>query len=260
MRFDTLLRERGAGAYAGFFVEHLGETDTVLDCGCGPGSITVGLAQRARRGRVVGVDLFPAEFGPAREYARAQALDHLTFGAADLNHLPFAEAAFSAVFCHSALETLPDPVAGLQALRRVLRPGGLVGVASAEYEGVVIAGPHTAVLQRFYALREALWLRDGANPRLGKHLRGLLHAAGFERAAAHLAYVSHGTAEAVARFGADRAQECGGDAWFAVEALRHGLLAPTELNEMAAAWHAWAASSAAFFGFTWSRALAWKPT
>ena len=259
MTFETLVRERGVEAYAAFFAEKLGATDVVLDCGCGAGSITVGLAERVPGGRVVGVDLAAGDFGPARAYARQQGLTRLAFGAADITRLPFAKAAFTALLCHSALETLADPVAGLVEMRRVLQPGGLIGVASVEYEGVVVAGPHEALLKGFYAVREALWLREGAaNPRLGKHLRALLHQAGFERVAAHLAYASHGTDEAVARFGEDRARECADD-WFAVEAARHGLLTAAELEEMAAAWRAWAASSAAFLAFTWSRAIGWKP-
>jgi ubiquinone/menaquinone biosynthesis C-methylase UbiE len=258
MTFESLLRERSANDYAAFFSAHVRESDDVLDCGCGAGSITVGLAGHVRTGSVVGIDVSSVEFEDARAYAKRNVLTNLTFCAADLLHLPFSDESFSAAFCHSALEMLQDPIAALAEIRRVLRPGGLIGVACVEYEGVVIAGPNENLLRRFYTIREELWQREGpSNPRLGKRLRSLLHRAGYERVSAHLAYFSYGTDERIAKFGADRAQECGND-WYAEAASRHHLLTPADLAEMAGAWETWATSADAFFGFTWSRAIGWK--
>jgi SAM-dependent methyltransferase len=255
MSFESLLRERGADDYAGFFRDHLRPSDRVLDCGCGAGSITVGLARDAPAGLAVGIDRDAELFGGARAYAHERGLTNLAFCAADMTRLPFAAASYSAAFCHSALETLADPVAGLVEMGRVLEPGGLIGVACVEYEGVLIAGPDEERLRSFYALRERLWRAEGvAEPRLGKHLRSLLHRAGFERVAAHLAYVSHGTDEAVAAFGRDRARECRAG-WLVQAAARHRLIEPARLDEMADAWEEWGRSPDALFGFTWARAV-----
>ena len=44
---------------AGFLMPHLESGMTLLDCGCGPGTITVGLAEAVAPGQVVGIDLEP---------------------------------------------------------------------------------------------------------------------------------------------------------------------------------------------------------
>ena len=49
MSFEDLMRNRSAGEYADFVLPSIGSGDRVLDVGCGPGSITIGLAQVAGR-------------------------------------------------------------------------------------------------------------------------------------------------------------------------------------------------------------------
>jgi len=55
-----------------------------------------------------------------------------------------------AVLGHSVLEALDRPGDALDEMRRVLRPGGIVAVASVEYGGLVLAGPDAPLLRRFY--------------------------------------------------------------------------------------------------------------
>ena len=67
MSFEALMRSRSAAEYADFVLPSVRDGDRVIDVGCGPGSITVGLAQVA--GDVTGVDLDESEFTDARAYA-----------------------------------------------------------------------------------------------------------------------------------------------------------------------------------------------
>ena len=60
MGFEDLMRDRSAAQYADFVLPAIGRGDRVLDVGCGPGSITLGLAQAA--GHVTGIDVDDAEF------------------------------------------------------------------------------------------------------------------------------------------------------------------------------------------------------
>jgi ubiquinone/menaquinone biosynthesis C-methylase UbiE len=254
--FESLLQTRSAAVYADFLVPHLADDSHLLDIGCGPGSITVGLAGSV--GHLVGVDP-KDEFDEARHYADEQGLGNVEFRTGDVYELDFPDDHFDACLCHSTLETLDRPLEGLLEIRRVLKPGGVLGVACVEYGGLILAGPRVDLLRWFYAVRERLWqLENLADPYRGRQLRGLLEQAGFESVAASAKYLSYGTPEAVRSFGIDRAADCG-DTWYRSDAIEHGLATEADLDDMQRAWLDWSTSADAYAAFAWCRALGWKP-
>ncbi|MEP7214926.1 MAG: class I SAM-dependent methyltransferase, partial [Anaerolineaceae bacterium] len=89
---------RTAATNAAFFLPHLQPEMRVLDVGCGPGSITAGLADVVAPGEVVGVDANPAAIDMATRSAATASRPSLRFEVADLYRLPFADASFDAVF------------------------------------------------------------------------------------------------------------------------------------------------------------------
>jgi ubiquinone/menaquinone biosynthesis C-methylase UbiE len=173
--------------------------------------------------------------------------------------LDFPAAYFDACLCHSVLEALDRPLDALAEIKRVLKPGGVLGVACVEYGGLILGGPHEPLLRRFYALREQLWQLDAqADPYRGRALRGLLHSSGFERVVASTKYFCYGTAEAVKGFGNGRAADCR-DEWYASAAQRYGLATSSDLLAMEQAWLEWSKAPDAYAAFAWCRALGWKP-
>ena len=58
---------REAAQVAAFLLPHLRPGMTLLDCGCGPGALTLGLAEAVAPGRVVGIDLEPGMVSRASE-------------------------------------------------------------------------------------------------------------------------------------------------------------------------------------------------
>jgi SAM-dependent methyltransferase len=256
MSFEELLVTRRAATYADFFEPFLTRDDVVLDVGCGAGSITIGLASTVHR--VVGVDVEDAEFGDARAYARSAGIDGVEFRQASVYDLPFPDGSFDACLAHSMLETLDRPEDAMREIARVLRPGGVVGVASVEYGGLIIGGPHEPVLRRFYDLRTRLWQDEKvADPYRGRALRGILTAAGLERVAATTTSISYGTEASVAAFGRDRAEDCR-DPWYTDGAERLGLGSAEDLREMEDAWLAWSGSPDAYAAFAWCRAIGFR--
>lgn len=89
--------------------------ERVLDLGCGDGRFTARL--QAAGANVMGVDRSPSMVEAAR-------LRNLIVVEADATALPFADAAFDAVFSNAALHWIRNQDAMLREVRRVLRPGG----------------------------------------------------------------------------------------------------------------------------------------
>ena len=155
------------------------------------------------------------------------------------------------------LETLGDPAPVIAELRRVTKRGGVVGAASVEYDGIIIAGEPTAGPRRFYDIRQQLWRAARiAEPNTGQRLRGLFQAAGFGHVEAFADYISYGTADRVSAFAADRAAECR-DRELQATVTRYGIASAEELLNLATAWEKWGDDPSAFFAFAWCRVLAW---
>jgi len=105
--------------------------DRVLDAGGGTGRTTA-LAARAvgAQGAVVLVDFSPGMVrGAVTRLADPALRRRVSVEIGDILHLPFDDGAFDVVLSTYSLCPLADPVAGATEMYRVLKPGGLLGVA-----------------------------------------------------------------------------------------------------------------------------------
>lgn len=94
----------------------------ILDAGCGNGRYSRFLLRHADPDAVItAFDLSPGMLARAQKRLKS---NRVTFAAADLTHLPYADASFDAIVMGWVLEHLPDPRPGLTELARILRPGG----------------------------------------------------------------------------------------------------------------------------------------
>jgi SAM-dependent methyltransferase len=255
---ESAIKTRGADVYAGFLLRHVRPDMTLLDCGCGEGTITLGLAEAVPEGRVVGVDLKQRELFAARRSAAAIGLGNLSWTAADGRRMPFRDGEFDAILCHSILETADDPTNVISELRRVTKRGGLVGAASVDYGGLILGGQQAAGPRRFYEIRQQLWraARIG-EPNMGRRLRGLFQEARFDRVDSSADYISYGTPDRATAFACDRAMECRNQELHAAVET-HGIASVDELLHLAVAWEKWGDDPGAFFAFAWCRVLAWR--
>ena len=127
--------------------------DRVLDACCGTGDLAVA-AQRGGAGVVVGLDFAERMLDIARRKEPA-----IEWVRGDMLALPFDDGSFDAATVGFGVRNVDDLEAGLRELRRVLRPGGRLGILE-------ITTPR-GVLAPFYRL----WF-DRVIPLLGKVLPG----------------------------------------------------------------------------------------
>ncbi len=122
--------------------------ETVLDAGCGTGRLTGELLERLPRGLVLGVDLSSNMLQKARRELEPRFACHLWLVAADLQQLPFQEAA-DGIFSTAAFHWVRDHERLFRSLQGALRPGGWL-------EAQCGGGPNLAkLLQRAQSLISA---------------------------------------------------------------------------------------------------------
>ncbi len=124
---------------AHFIVESLALSPgmTVLDAGCGPGRVTIPLAQAvAAEGRVVALDIQPGMLARARTRAEAAGCDNVEFVTAALGEGTLSENRFDRAVLVTVLGEIPDREAAFAELYSALKPGGVLAVVE------VIFDPH----------------------------------------------------------------------------------------------------------------------
>jgi ubiquinone/menaquinone biosynthesis C-methylase UbiE len=247
--------ERRAEHQAAFLLPYLRPGMKLLDCGCGPGSITAGLARLVTPGQVIGVDISPREIERAGILAAGQGVTNVQFELGSAYELPFEEGEFDAVYSNALLDHLRDPVAALSEMRRVVRPGGVVGVRTADRDGYLWA-PSCPGMTKCTEWVERLKELQGVNVRLGKHLRALFRQAGLVRIHASASYDSYGTAESVQTFAKDFAATLVGNRRRAI--IEAGLADQSEIEAAAVDILSWGESPDAFAAQSLCEAVGWR--
>jgi SAM-dependent methyltransferase len=217
---------------------------SLLDVGCGPGTITIDLARRVQPGRVVGLDADHGVIAAARE-AAGEAGVPVEFAVADAYSLPAGDGEFDVVHAHQVLQHLGDPVAALSEMRRVCRPGGVVSARDADYAAFIWT-PADPRLDRWLALFRKLARQNGGEPDAGRHLMGWARRAGFSDIRPSASAWCFATPEDREWWGglwADRVTHSA----IAEQAVDRGVATGEELAEIATAWRSWAAEPDGWF-------------
>lgn len=104
---------------------------SVLDVGCGAGTVTLEAARRVGpEGRVLGLDLSAPLLERARERLRDEGLERVALLEADAQTAPLEPAGFDLVVSRFGVMFFADPVAAFGNLRAALRPGGRIAFAA----------------------------------------------------------------------------------------------------------------------------------
>lgn len=222
---------------AAYIVEYFVPGASVLDVGCGPGTITVDIAERVAPARVVGIDASPEVIELATELATERDVDNVEFLVGNAYELEYEDATFDVVHAHQVLQHASNPVGMLRELRRVRAADGIVAARDVDYGGC-FWWPASPGLERWLELVRAVYQSNGTEPDAGRHLKGWAVDAGFD---------SVDSTVSVWAFNTDEDRLWWGSMWesrilqsaLAVDAIDAKLASQDELIDISRAWHDW---------------------
>jgi ubiquinone/menaquinone biosynthesis C-methylase UbiE len=188
------LQDRTLATCASFLLPYLRPGMTVLDCGCGPGVMTIEIAERVAPGQVVGIDIDPGQCARAQALAADRGVTNVRFEPADVYALPYPDASFDVMFSHALVTHLSEPIRALVESRRVLKPDGVLAPSGNEFDAVALS-PDDSPMKRLMALYARLLTHNGGSRVCVRHLRGALLEAGFARVEGHADHSEYGAPE-----------------------------------------------------------------
>ena len=258
--FQLLLRQRSVESHAFHLLPHMKPGMRVLDFGCGPGTISVGLAKAIEPAELHGIDVEASQIEMARSAAKAGGHTNAAFHVGNAMELPFEDSYFDAAHCHTVLMHVPDTQAVLAEVRRVLKPGGII--SSRELIGASsFLEPNRVEFDSAWEVFLSLLAANGGHPQMGKELKNAFLEAGFTDIQASLSFDSFGSAEDIAFLHSF----IGG--WFfmpevmaaATAAVQYGLATQQLFDEVRVALDEWVEHAGAVGGLAFGECIARKP-
>lgn len=230
---------------ARYLIPHLRPGISILDIGCGPGTITVELAQRVFPGSVIGIDLSSEVLAKARTAVDPSVEANVEFRVGDCYRLEADDGSLDIVHAHQLLQHLTNPVAALAEMRRVVGDNGVVAVRDADYHGMFWA-PYSPLLTRWMEIYQAVARHNGAEPDAGRHLAGWARQAGFR---------SIRPSASTWCFATEQDRRWWGELWsqrvlhsaLAAQAVDYGVADHDELEAVSQGWLNWARDPESWF-------------
>ena len=164
-----------------------GDAHSMIEVGCGLGSLSLWFASRlARGGKVRAFDSDPSVLEVASRVAKTEGLDNVSFEPANVYNLPVPDQSADLVICKNLLSVLAKIKPALQEMLRVLQVGGSLvaiepGAAQCFYDP---DDPRFAELSsKLNRAFHAGWRRKGANQQIGMQIPSLFFRSGLEEIA-----------------------------------------------------------------------------
>jgi len=249
---------RTAANSAAYLIGALEPRMSILDVGCGPGTITADLAELVPDGHVTGVDRAPGVLERARATADARGLTNVDFAVADVHALDHPDDTFDVVHAHQVLQHVGDPVGALEEMMRVIRPGGIVAVRDADYAAMTWY-PEVEGLDDWRDLYRRVARANGGEPDAGRRLLSWARAAGFRDITATSSTWTYAT-EAERTWWSELWAERTLAPAYAERAVGGGHATEEQLHAVSRAWREWGAQPDGWFAVLSGEILCRKPS
>jgi len=239
---------RRASEAAAFVLPQLKSPMRLLDFGCGPGTITVDLAEHLLPdGLVVGIDSSEAVIDQARSHADDKGVMNAEFAVNSVYDTGYSDDSFDAAYAHQVLQHLSEPVRALNEVRRILRPGGICAVREVDWGASAIWPPDerlTRFLDVYYKVAE----RNGGDAHAGRRVKQWFTEAGFSDLT---------VTTSTWTFSDENGLKWWGEQWaerilrsdLANRAVEYGIATEPELADISQGWLDWVDAEYAFFAF-----------
>lgn len=148
----------------------------VLDLGCGPGGSTQILAKYESVDCVYGVDIEPRFIEYAKKYMCGK---HTEYYVGDCYKIPFPDNFFDCCYSRYVFQHLAAPEAALEEIRRVVKPGGMIGIHDVDYD-LVTHFPPVPYASKIKKINYLIKKYQGGDIYIGRKLERLMRLSGVE--------------------------------------------------------------------------------
>ncbi len=204
---------------------------TVLDCGSGPGHLIRYLADAFPSCRFEGVEIDPALIEISGQLLDKYGKGQCAIRQGSILETGFADDRFDFIVSRLVLEHLPDPVAAVKELKRILKPDGTIAIVANDFAYHLRTSPDIPELNELYGAYCKCRLDEGGNPYIGRELPVILRKGGLTNIRLDIIGASSGIEGDIAFL---KSESVG----ISSRLVREGYLDKKTLDTLAAKWHA----------------------
>ena len=239
---------RRASDSASFVLPRLKSPMRLLDFGCGPGTITIDLAEHLLPdGSVVGIDNSSAVIDHALVGSAEKGTQNVSFEVRNIYDTGYDAETFDAVYAHQVLQHLSEPIKALSEARRVLKPRGICAVREVDW-GTSALWPLDERLIAFLDVYSRVAARNGGDASAGRRLKEWFIQAEFSDLEVTTSNWS---------FSEQNGLKWWGEQWserilhseLGKRAIDYGIATNHDLEEISQGWLDWVKIPGAFFAF-----------